>query len=110
MHGDVVNGKQYWMQENGQGAIWYDSKYGNWKIGSQSDIGSINKDIFSYSADNIFGPQGVTKWKYMRLGKSYFDDNSGVKVKIAGTLFQNALFTNIIVVVFLDKIPLTKYD
>ena len=89
MHGDIVNGKRYWMQENGQGAIWYDSQYGIWKIGEKSIIGErlCHKkcNMISYSADNLFGPHGVTKWKYTKYGKWYFDDDSDINLKIAGT-------------------------
>ena len=79
---------QYWIQKNGQGAIWYDHKYGNWKIAEKSSIGKSNiYSFFSYSADNLFGPHGVTKWKYRKDGnkKLYFDNNSYIKVQIAGT-------------------------
>ena len=82
--GDQVNGKRYWIQENGKSAIWYDDKYGRWRIGERKYIGKAKGSISSYSADNILGPHGVTKWQY----ENAIDDNGKITIDITGIIFS----------------------
>ena len=92
LRSDLVNGKSYWVKETfPQSAIWYDSTYGNWRIGNESSIGSTNSNMFSYSADNIYGPHGVTLWKYLKNGKWKLDNNSDINVEIGGSIFLQNL-------------------
>ena len=93
IHGDLVNGKPYWIKGWTEvstyppSGIWFDSKYGNWKIGNEGNIGKTSGNMFSYSADNFFGPHGVTKWKYSKDGKWNIDNNGDIIVIMAGTMF-----------------------
>ena len=64
---DTVNGKSYWMQEEGTSAIWFDKKYGNWKIGSKDNLGTSASGL--YSNANVKKPQDATIWNY------YITDN-----------------------------------
>ena len=64
---DTVNGKSYWMQEGGTSAIWFDKKYGNWKIGSKDNLGTSASGL--YSNANVKTPQDDTIWNY------YITDN-----------------------------------
>ena len=79
-----MNGKRYWIHEDQQSAIWYDDNYGQWKIGKRNSIGKAKGSISSYSADNIFGPHGVTKWQYGNA----IDDNGYITIHTAGTIYQ----------------------
>ena len=65
---DTVNGKSYWMQEEGTSAIWFDKKYGNWKIGSKDNLGTSASGL--YSNFNLNKPQDVIFWSY------YITDNN----------------------------------
>ena len=64
---DTVNGKSYWIQEEGTSAIWFDKKYGNWKIGSKDNLGTSASGF--YSSSNVNQPQDTTIWNY------YITDN-----------------------------------
>ena len=59
---DIVNGKSYWIQEEGTSALWFDKKYGNWKIGSKENLGTSASGL--YSNANVDDPQDTTIWNY----------------------------------------------
>ena len=59
---DIVNGKLYWIQEEGTSALWFDKKYGNWKIGSKENLGTSASGL--YSNANVNEPQDATIWNY----------------------------------------------
>ena len=61
---DTVNGKSYWMQEGGTSAIWFDKKYGNWKIGSKDNLGTSASGLYSSRKRNVKKPQDETIWNY----------------------------------------------
>ena len=42
-----INGKPYWLQESGAHAIWYDDKKKNWKLGSESNLGSSRSKLLT---------------------------------------------------------------
>ena len=56
-----VNGKPYWIQENGNNAIWY--YYGVWVIGKEVNLGTHRAEIRSAS-NGAANPYQVTSWKY----------------------------------------------
>ena len=60
----LVNGKAYWIQEEGSFALWY-SKYngiGNWNIGDLEDLGS---DVVGlYCLDESYVPVEIDTWFY----------------------------------------------
>ena len=62
------NGKSHWLQYDGSNAIWYDSKYGDWNIGHQDNLGSAKASI--YSVEDVAGPQVATTWQYLN-GKQF---------------------------------------
>ena len=55
-----VNGKPYWMQENGDSAIWYNN--GVWLIGNQINLGTDKAEI--YSSDDVTNPQLGTQIEF----------------------------------------------
>ena len=57
-----VNGKPYWIQKNGNNAIWY--YYGVWVIGKEVNLGTHRAEIRSAS-NNAANPYQVTSWKYI---------------------------------------------
>ena len=56
-----VNGKPYWIQENGNNAIWY--KNGVWLIGKEINLGTDKAEIYSAS-NHVANPYQVVSWKY----------------------------------------------
>ena len=56
-----VNGKPYWIQENGNNAIWY--KNGVWLIGKEINLGTDKAEIYSAS-NHVANPYQVVFWKY----------------------------------------------
>ena len=62
LNSSSVNGKPYWLQENGIDAIWYD-KQGHWNIGFKSSLGQTKaKATSSISQSKL--PHELTPWKY----------------------------------------------
>ena len=57
-----VNGKPYWIQKNGNNAIWYLD--GVWCIGKEVNLGTGIAEIQSTS-DDAANPYQVTSWKYI---------------------------------------------
>ena len=61
------NGKQYWIQDQGSNAIWYEKEKKDWLIGRKEDLGT---DICSlYSRNDTTGPEEATTWKYLENGR-----------------------------------------
>ena len=56
-----VNGKPYWIQKNGNNAIWY--YWGGWVIGKEVNLGTHRAEIRSIS-NGVANPYQVTSWKY----------------------------------------------
>ena len=57
-----VNGKEFWIQDDKDSAIWFDEKNKNWKIGCFQDIG---RNIRSFeSKNNASELHKVTSWDY----------------------------------------------
>ena len=59
-----VNGKYHWLQEGGTKAIWFDPVWTNWKLGSQSNLGSSTSNLLTIkdSAEGML-PHEITPWK-----------------------------------------------
>ena len=53
--------QNWWFQDPGTSAIWYDFDYGGWNIGSQDDLGT-SKTWF-YALDGA-GPEIAKTWEY----------------------------------------------
>ena len=52
---ELINGFPYWVQQNGDNAIWFgSSSYPSWVVGFETDLG------LTYGG--IFGPYGVDVW------------------------------------------------
>ena len=69
----LVNGKPYWLQENGSDAIWYD-KNGHWNVGLESKLGqSEAKAISSLSQNSL--PHELAPWKYYVNSAWTFSDD-----------------------------------
>ena len=67
MQPNIKNGKSYWINKNGQKAIWYLpkglSKRGNrWIIGFREQIGKAFGNIAS--PDDVAEPQEATTWEF----------------------------------------------
>ena len=67
-----VNGKPYWIQKNGNNAIWY--LYGVWHIGKEVNLGTGIAEIHSTSNDAA-NPYQVTSWKYISSNKRIIESN-----------------------------------
>ena len=65
---DTVNGKSYWIQEEGTSAIWVSKKFGIWYIGSKDNLGTRASSL--HSNFNVNKPQDATIWNY------YITDNN----------------------------------
>ena len=71
----IVNGETYWINRNGQFALWYSSESSGgikrWIVGKIEDLGKINGSIGRrsiVSADDVVAPQEASTW-------TYFDGN-----------------------------------
>ena len=64
---NIVNRKAYWLNANGQFAIWYlpkgSSNRTRWIIGKREHL-SQNKGCIITSPDDVAEPQEATTWKY----------------------------------------------
>ena len=56
-----VNGKPYWMQENGNNAIWYNN--GFWLIGKETNLGTEIAEM--RSSHDVANPYQATTWLYV---------------------------------------------
>ena len=75
---DIVNGKLYWIQEEGTSALWFDKKYGNWKIGSKENLGTSASGL--YSNANVNKPQDATIWNYWISGNKIWIKSNETEV------------------------------
>ena len=71
-----VNGKPYWMQENGNNAIWYNN--GVWLIGKQTDLGTEIAEI--QSSDDVANPYQATKWTYVSKNNGKWIESNDILV------------------------------
>ena len=62
---DIVDGKSYWIQEEGTSAIWFDKTNKNWKIGTKEPKRSSSA---FYSNANVDQPQEATIWNCIGIG------------------------------------------
>ena len=60
----IMNGKQYWIQDQGSNAIWYDKD--SWNIGDKEHLGTSNCSL--YSTKNTKRPEEATTWMYAKNG------------------------------------------
>ena len=68
------NGKPYWIQKNGNNAIWYWA--GCWVIGKEVNLGTHRAEIRSAS-DGVANPYQVTSWKYRYFShQDWIESNS----------------------------------
>ena len=83
-----LNGKQYWIQDQGSNAIWYDKKLKKWRIGDKKHNGTSTSSL--YSTNDASGPENVTAWKY-------WNDYGGWKStsNVFGSLSRHQFFQNI---------------
>ena len=58
----LVNGKQYWVQDQGSNAIWYDKEFKKWRIGDKQHNGTSTSSL--YSINDALGPEKATTWNY----------------------------------------------
>ena len=58
----ILNGKQYWIQDQGSNAIWFDKKFKKWRIGDVKHNGTSTSSL--YSTNLALVPENVTAWKY----------------------------------------------
>ena len=60
-----LNEKQFWLQNGGNNAIWYDEIYKNWKLGIKSKIGtSTPAKLMTVTSDTGTKLPHETLWKY----------------------------------------------
>ena len=58
----LVNGKQYWIQDQGSNAIWYDKKFKKWRIGDKQYNGTSTSSL--HSTDDTLISEKATSWNY----------------------------------------------
>ena len=58
----ILNGKQYWIQDQGSNAIWFDKNSKKWRIGDVKHNGTSTSSL--YSTNLALVPENVTAWKY----------------------------------------------
>ena len=58
----AVNGKQYWIQDQGSNAIWYDKKFKKWRIGDKQYNGTSTSSL--HSTDDALISEKATSWNY----------------------------------------------
>ena len=75
---DIVNGKSYWMQEEGTNAIWFDKTFFNWKIGTKTGLGGTTSAL--YSNGNVDEPQDATIWNYYILANKTWSESNDIEV------------------------------
>jgi len=67
-----ISDTEVWVYPNGEKAIWYDTKFHNWKIGKTQDFGSSKCVIYSRNCTKW--PHEVKYWKYYN-GEKFVDSN-----------------------------------
>ena len=77
---EVVNGKRYWVEENGNNAIWYNKTQSLdiWMIGSKSDVGTLTGGIYTVK-ENQCPNDEVNTWKYVAEDK-WVDAGSDIEI------------------------------
>ena len=67
---ELINGYPYWVQQNGDNAIWFGStSYPSWVVGPETFLGS--------TTGFIWGPYGVDFWPTQIIdGYDYWDGSS----------------------------------
>ena len=77
---EVVNGKRYWVEENGNNAIWYykTNSLDIWMIGFQNDVGTLTGGIYTVSQNQCPNDE-VNTWKYVADDK-WVDAGSDIEI------------------------------
>ena len=77
---EVVNGKRYWVEENGNNAIWCNKthSFDIWMIGSKSDVGTLIGGIYTVS-ENQCPNDEINTWKYVADDK-WVDAGSDIEI------------------------------
>ena len=57
----ILNGKQYWIQDQGSNAIWFDKKFKKWRIGDVKHNGTSTSSL--YSTFDGLGHGGLYRWR-----------------------------------------------
>ena len=66
---DLINGFPYWVQQNGDNAIWFGPTYPSWIVGLERVLGQ--------NYGGIYGPYGVDVWPTQILdGYEYWGGSS----------------------------------
>ena len=74
---DIVNGKFYWIQEEGTSALWFDNTNKNWKIGTKEPKRSSSA---FYSNANVDQPQEAKIWNYWISGNETWIESNETEV------------------------------
>ena len=66
---ELINGFPYWVQQNGDFAIWFGPTYPSWIVGDTINLGQ--------NFGGIYGPYGVDVWPTQIIdGYEYFGGSS----------------------------------
>ena len=87
-----VNGKPYWMQENGNNAIWYNN--GVWLIGKQTDLGTEIAEI--QSSDDVANPYQATKWTYVSKNNGKWIESNDILVWPKKSMVPRAIWPSFV--------------
>ena len=87
-----VNGKPYWMQENGNNAIWYNN--GVWLIGKEADLGTEIAEI--QSSDDVANPYQATKWIYVSKNNGKWIESNDILVWPKKSMVPRAIWPSFV--------------
>ena len=87
-----VNGKPYWMQENGNNAIWYHN--GVWLIGKETDLGTEIAEI--QSSDDVANPYQATTWVYVSKNNGKWIESNDILVWPKKSMVPRAIWPSFV--------------
>ena len=66
---DLVNGKAHWISEDDNYAIWYDTTFQNWKMGTKVNSGSSTAQYITLVGSAEAGlPHEIKTWQHWEFG------------------------------------------
>ena len=80
---EVINGKRYWIGENGANAIWYNNELSNdlWIVGDKNYVGTLTGSIHTISTNQCPNDQ-VDTWRYFSIDvDEWVDGGSNIQLK-----------------------------
>ena len=84
----TVNGKKYWIHDQGSNAIWYYKEQKCWHIGPKKILGTAKCCL--YTTNDTTGPEEATTWIYWNRNENEWMPTSNIfESPSMYLLFQN---------------------